>query len=469
MTGANVITARTAFFCLFAVVHLRSRIQRLNKQFLQGSTGDIGEQIGVAAVAKFAADLSQLPRRSGGCHVFQEDIPLSCHHYPTPSAEKELLSHPVVRWGIVLMGFVTGCLVIDLFLRRPLLNELASVRRELALVEKSLDALAGTKESIEEANDLLSAMQAQKRHLETARAALEEIRDFRQSVEAESQKTAELSARWKQITDLHAQIVEAGPETDAATVDIEKLGNLRTKVLEHTAGVEQAQKIAAELASLKDKIRQMDDLESVQSTAKQLLALRDALLPRDDSTEQAQAHATELLTLRDEVAANVEDTQIAKNRWASVRQLEADMRQAGGDIAQAIETLELLTDLGTELRNQTQAIAAVRQSLLEVAMLETTVGRALRVLEPLAQLRNLSRLSDTEVRAAARAILDQRNARLSQRDAIAPLPAKSLSPEPKLDFAEEPLFPSENRLAPLPSDLDASHQPAPPTRTQQLD
>lgn len=391
---------------------------------------------------------------------------MSCHDYPTSSAEKELLSHPVVRWGIVLMGFVTGCLVIDLFLRRPLLNELASVRRELAAVEKRLDDLVGSKESILEANDLLSAMQAQQQHLGMSRAALETIRDFRQKVEAESQEIAELSARWKQISDLHAQIQDAGQQAETAALDVEKLGNLRTKVLENSAGVEQAQKTAAELVSLKDALRQMEDLESVQSTAKQLLALRDALLPKDDSTEQAQSHATELLTLRDELAANVEDTQLAKNTWAAVQQLEADIRLAGGDIAQAIETLELLTDLGTELRNQTQAIAAVRQSLLEVAMLETTVGRALRVLEPLAQLRNLSRLSDAEVRAAARAILDQRNARLSQRDEVTPLPTKSLPSESKLDFAGEPLLSSENRLVPPPSDLDTENQPAPPTRSK---
>ena len=92
------------------------------------------------------------------------------------------------------------------------------------------------------------------------------------------------------------------------------------------------------------------------------------------------------------------------------------MRAAASAVTDAVETLELLTDLGTELRQQTESIAGLRKSLMEVVMLETTIGRALRVLEPLAQLKNLTRLSEPEVRAAARAILDQRGAKLSRRD-----------------------------------------------------
>lgn len=73
------------------------------------------------------------------------------------------------------------------------------------------------------------------------------------------------------------------------------------------------------------------------------------------------------------------------------------MKTAGGDITNAIETLELLTDLGTELRVQTQSLAGMRQALTEIAMLETTIGRAMRVLEPLAQLKNLTRMNEAEV------------------------------------------------------------------------
>ena len=87
-------------------------------------------------------------------------------------------------------------------------------------------------------------------------------------------------------------------------------------------------------------------------------------------------------------------------------------------------------------------------------MLETTIGRALRVLEPLAQLKNLTRLSEPEVRAAARAILDQRGAKLSRRGntGVADKSPATLPHENDL-FQDEPLPGIGDKLVPVPRDL----------------
>lgn len=429
------------------------------------------------------------------------------------SVEKDLMNIPVVRWGLALIGIAIAFLAMDLLLRRPLMNELASVKRDLANVERSLHDLVGVNDVAGKTNHLLSALQAQKRQLEPARAALGDIREFRMSVENEAQHTGDAVASWDRIAELqkrvvsqreqsadveqvlagivklyeslisqkpvqqeavtsvnrmvelHLQLRDAAKESEVAAVEVQKLGDLRTKVLENASGVESAQRSAAELIALKDSLHKADDVAAVQESANQLLALRDSFRSSDDSTEQSQTHAKELLTLRDELAANVEDTQIAHRHWASVRKLEAEMKLAGGDIANAIETLELLTDLGTELRGQTQLLAGMRQTLTEIAMLETTIGRAMRVLEPLAQLKNLTRLNEAEVRAAARAILEQRNSKLSRHDELQPAP-----PAPKLPledslFSNEPPPVIDNRLVPTPRDLGENNEPAPPVRT----
>lgn len=438
---------------------------------------------------------------------------MSLNDAPHSSVEKDLMNIPIVRWGLMLIGIAFVFLAMDILLRRPLMNELASVKRDLANVERSLHDLVGVKDVAWETNHLLSALQAQKRQLESARAALGDVREFRMSVENEAQQTgdavasldriAELQKRVvsqreqsadveqvladivklhehlisqkpaqqeavtsvNRMVELHQQVRDAAKESDVATVEVQKLGDLRTKVLENAAGVEDAQRGAAELIALKDSVRKADDVAVVQEAANHLLALRDSLRSSDDSTEQSQAHAKELLTLRDDLAANVEDTQIAHRHWASVRKLEADMKLAGGDIANAIETLELLTDLGTELRGQTQLLAGLRQTLTEVAMLETTIGRAMRVLEPLAQLKNLTRLNEAEVRAAARAILEQRNSKLSRHEDLQPAPpATKLSHEDSL-FSDEPLPVIGSRLVPMPRDLEENNEPAPPVRT----
>lgn len=432
---------------------------------------------------------------------------------PSSSAEKDLMNAPVVRWGLMLIGIAFVFLAMDILLRRPLLNELASVKRDLASIEKGLHDLVGAKDVAWETNHLLSALQAQKRQLESARAALGDVREFRMSVESEAQQTgdavasldriAELQKRVvsqreqsadveqvladiiklherlisqkpaqqdavtsvNRMVELHQQVRDAVKESEVAAVEVQKLGDLRTKVLENAAGVEDAQRSTAELIALKDSVRKADDVVAVQEAANQLLALRDSLRPSDDSTEQSQVHAKELLTLRDDLAANVEDTQIAHRNWASVRKLEGDMKQAGGDIANAIETLELLTDLSVELRGQSQSLAGLRQTLTEVAMLETTIGRAMRVLEPLAQLKNLTRLSEAEVRAAARAILDQRNSKLSRHDDLQPAPPATKRPLEDSLFSDEPPPVIGNRLVPIPHDPGENNEPAPPVRT----
>lgn len=512
-TVSAVAIAGTDASCLSGEVPHRSSFGGLNRQFLRGPMGDIGERIRLAAIAKTANDSSAsfgLPvcydRLTGGLALILNDA-------PHPSVEKDLMSIPMIRWGLMLIGTAIAFLAMDILLRRPLMTELASVKRDLAQVEKSLQNLVGVKDTAWETNHLLSALQAQKRQLESARAALGDIREFRTSVETEAQQTSEAVASLDRIaelqkqvvsqreqsaavdqvladivklherlisqkhaqqeavasvsrmSELHQQVRDAAKDSDIAAVEIQKLGDLRTKVLENSAGVEDAQRGAAELIALKDSVLKADDVATSQESANQLLALRDSLRPSDDSTEQSQAHAKELLTLRDDLAANVEDTQIAHRHWASVRKLEADMKQAGSDIANAIETLELLTDLSAELSSQTKLLAGLRQTLTEVAMLETTVGRAMRVLEPLAQLKNLTRLNEAEVRAAARAILDQRNSKLSRHEDLQPAPLSTKLPHEDSLFSDEPLPVIGSRLVPMPRDLEESDEPAPPVRT----
>lgn len=439
---------------------------------------------------------------------------LSLHETSPASAEKELLNMPAVRWGLILVSIAIGFLAMDIVLRRPLMQELASVKRELVTVKKSLHELVGVKDVAWESSHLLSALQAQKRQLESARAALGELREFRQSVETEAQQTGdavasldrivelqkrvasqresvvaveqvlsdivklherllsekqaqqEAVASLNRVSELHKQVRDAGQEADVAAVEVQKLGDLRTKVLENSAGVEQAQRDAAELLALKDTVRQADDLSAVQEAANKLIALRDSLRATDDSTEESHAHAKQLLSLRDELAANAGDTQLAQKNWASVRKLETDLKSAGSDIANAIETLEVLTDLGAELRQQTQSLAGLRQTMMEIAMMETTVGRVLRVLEPLAQLKNLTRLSDTEVRAAARAILEQRNGKLSRREEPQPAPPAVKLPHEDDYFSDEPLPVIGSRLVPMPRDLNEDKLPAAPSAVE---
>ena len=202
---------------------------------------------------------------------------MSLNATPQSSVEKDLMNMPIVRWGLMLIGIAIAFLAMDILLRRPLMKELASVKHDLANVERSLHDLVGVKDVARETNHLLSALQAQKRQLDSARAALGDVREFRMSVENEAQQTGDAVASLDRIAELqkrvvsqreqsadveqvladivklherlisqksaqqeaaisvtrmgelHQQVRDAAKESDVATVEVQKLGDLRTK------------------------------------------------------------------------------------------------------------------------------------------------------------------------------------------------------------------------------------------------
>jgi hypothetical protein len=94
----------------------------------------------------------------------------------------------------------------------------------------------------------------------------------------------------------------------------------------------------------------------------------------------------------------------------------------------------------------------MRKSLLDVVLMESTVRKVAGILEPLAELSNLRRLSSSEMREAARLIMDQRTSRVASR------PVESASkPAPRLKLNDVELFTDEQPkdiFVPLPKDLD---------------
>ena len=77
-----------------------------------------------------------------------------------------------------------------------------------------------------------------------------------------------------------------------------------------------------------------------------------------------------------------------------------------------------MDDFRTEVAAHVKSLDTLRRTLMDIAMMESTLGRVAQVVEPLTQIGNLRRLGEEEVREAARVILDRRMTRLSQSDAV---------------------------------------------------
>ena len=89
------------------------------------------------------------------------------------------------------------------------------------------------------------------------------------------------------------------------------------------------------------------------------------------------------------------------------------------------QSLELLVDFQEEFKLRIDGLGAMRQSLTELMLMETTVGRIARAMQPLAELGNLRRLADSDLREAARVVLEKRNARIGLNTDSVATPAET--------------------------------------------
>ena len=132
----------------------------------------------------------------------------------------------------------------------------------------------------------------------------------------------------------------------------------------------------------------------------------------------------------------------------SMVQLQNTLSAQTQQVASAVQNLELIDEFQSEVTNHFRSMDGLRRNLMDLALLEPSVNKVAQVLQPLTDISNLRRLDDNEVRAAARIILDRRNARLSK--------ANVLDNNPRF-FGEHS---SEMDLVPLPptSAIDSSVQ-----------
>ncbi|MGV2334571.1 MAG UNVERIFIED_CONTAM: hypothetical protein LVR18_10815 [Planctomycetaceae bacterium] len=190
------------------------------------------------------------------------------------------------------------------------------------------------------------------------------------AVIAESDEVAIAAEKFNQFVGLRDSVVAASENLPQAAAGIQGLADLRTSVL---GASEQLQ------ASL-DNARQLNELNAMLSGETERIAT-------------AQRNLQALLTIQQQLASATEQ------------------------VTAAVQNFEILNEFQAEVSMHIRSLESLRRTLLEIAMMETTLGRVARTIEPLTQIGNLRRLGDEEVREAARVILDRRTNRYSQADA----------------------------------------------------
>ena len=135
----------------------------------------------------------------------------------------------------------------------------------------------------------------------------------------------------------------------------------------------------------------------------------------------------------------------ARQNLDSMLSLQERLSHQTEEVASVIQNLEIMDDFRTEVSAHVASLETLRHTLMELAMMESTLGRVANVVEPLTQIGNLRRLGEEEVREAARVILDRRSTRFSQTESVTANGATTAA-----DEAHSAQTLEEERPVPLP-------------------
>ncbi|RMG40925.1 MAG: hypothetical protein D6725_02420 [Planctomycetota bacterium] len=352
-------------------------------------------------------------------------------------------------------------------------------RKTVAQLLRDLQSLSTVAKVVH--SQAATALQAREIADELARTQ----RDLKASIDTMKQSADQLGQFAKALAQW-----DASPERlQAARAAAERLAALEKKLAQQQATLEDADAALDTLIALKDTLRlHRKETGEAKQTAKELVDLArdvaatretlqtagaaqqqtDALLQQiaERRTEVAAADHTldRLLQIHDRLVATTPRLQAAESGLAALQDLQRQVAALGTKLADSLKTLELLGDLDEELRNQVRSIDNVRRDLMEIVLLESAVGRVARILEPLAQLVDLRRLSNADIRAAAEVVLQRRAHRLAQkprdvtpRTTVAPFrqPSRTAAADPTATPTQAPVVPDPELLE-TPADTTAA-------------
>ena len=170
-----------------------------------------------------------------------------------------------------------------------------------------------------------------------------------------------------------------------------------------------------EFVSLANTIKaEPTDLESARTAVAELSSLKDQLIASGETLEVAQENARTLVAMNETLGSGSLKLDASRKNLDSLVALGTTLSSQSQNVGEAIQNLEIMDDFRTELAGHVKSLEDVRRTMMEIAMMESTLGRVAQVVEPLTQIGNLRRLSDDEMREAARVILDRRITRFSQ-------------------------------------------------------
>ena len=332
---------------------------------------------------------------------------ITSRRHPTPEPARP-------AWFSLLLGLSLGFVGMHLFVARPLTREFAAVRREVRTLERNLELLSGLRDQSTAALDAASAWSERREEIEGAWRAVESFEKLHAAL-ADQTRRAEVSL--------------AALERVALVQD--RLARLKDGVLRQSAGLVAAERVLdrgrGAIADLEDHAR---GLSEARDRVKGLAAIADEIGRQSWGGPQARRALDELVLLKNDLVRSSHDIEFARRRADSLVEMAARLRgdqaqigsavenlgrlealrdRLAGDgqrIVDAIEAHEVLSRFQEDFIDRSRRLERLTPTLVQLTVLSKSVGELIEALRPAAELHDLRRLDDAELRRAARSILD---------------------------------------------------------------
>src|SRR5262245_23177290 len=412
--------------------------------------------------------LASLPCKTADCEIL-ETITLETTRKNLKGTMGEVASPLISRnsmiWGIFLVGVVIGFMIVYLIVAQPMFAQLELMQSRVVVLDADLQTLVGARNEAWEAGNLLSDLKSLKRQLGDARVTIREIRELRQEVLEESKHTAAAAQALRSLAKLQEFALDQQDLTPPAARSLEQLAQIQKRLVAEHTGTPRAEETLADLdrvrhdledlLSLKSQLAQNGaDVGTAVSTADELLSLKEQIVARGQGTETARTNVNRLFVLNEELNAVGKDLPDAATSLERLLEIKDKLMDQTPAVADAVQNLEILTDFQEAFGEQIRSLSRLREELVQFVLMEGTLGRVAKLLEPLAQIANVRRLSERELREAARSILENRSTRISSKpEAPRELPGEAVNIPYDLSRESEIAQPGESDPDEVPPPL----------------
>lgn len=379
------------------------------------------------------------------------------------SSSRELRGFRSFVWITSLMSLAVVFFGMQLMMVGPLSGRLDGIDARLERSESGLSKLVAARDGVWRTNDLLTSLEDQTSRISGLTKSIDDIQRLRNQIEneadaatvalaaldrmtalqrrivGEQQVTQSAAQQFDRMQEIQERLARQADQVDVAAATFDGMLALQNRVIAASNDYEQASESVANLNDLTQRIAASSaDLELAARTFDEFVGLKNAVASASGDIDTARSSLNDMVALKDQVAAVAPDvaaanetarTLVALNEQLTGGSLQLETAHANLDaligiersladqsdtIAAAIRNIEIMDDFRLEVDSHVRSLATLRRTLVDVAMMESTLGRVARVLGPLTEIGSLRRLSESEVQEAARIILDRRTTRLSQ-------------------------------------------------------